>query len=119
MEAARLALHPSYQQKLLLAVGDREHIRNFLHYYKSLRAGERGHAPSVAPATGPTRNNPRSQFQTRPQLPDQEELDWWDGLLSGVGDGDEGRGSDGLDAVQNYNQEGESGLGSSVGPPAS
>jgi hypothetical protein len=34
------------------------------------------------------------------------------------GDGDEGGGSDGLDAVQNRNQEGESGLGSLVGPPA-
>jgi hypothetical protein len=118
MEAARLALHPSYQQKLDPTTGNPERIRNLLHYYKNLRTWERGHATSVAPATGPARNNPRSQFQTRPQLPDRGELDWWDGLLSGVGDSDERKGSDRLDAVQNCNQ-GESGLGCSVGPPAS
>jgi hypothetical protein len=91
MEAARLALHPSYQRRLDPTAGNPERIRNFRHYYENLRTWERGHATSVTPATGPAPNNPRSTSQARPQLPVQEELDWWDGLWSGVGDGDEGR----------------------------
>jgi hypothetical protein len=113
MEAARLALHPSYQQEFVPTVGDPEHIRNFVHYYRNLRT-----ATSVTPATGPAPNNPWSKSQARPQLPDQEELDWWDKCLGGVGDGDEGRGGDQLNAVRNSNQEGESGLGDPLSPPA-
>jgi hypothetical protein len=56
MEAARLALHPSYQQKLDPAVGDPEHIRNFRHYYKTSVLGRgvtlpRSHLPPAPRVT--------------------------------------------------------------------
>jgi len=97
MEAARLALYPSYRQKTLLPVKDPRHIYNFLQYCNNLRTRGSGHATSVAPATNPGPNNhSMARFQTRPignasglstglrGLPDKEELDWWNGLWSGA-----------------------------------
>ena len=130
MEAARVALHSSYRQKLDLHARDSEHIRNFLHHYNNLCTKRRDHTISVMSATDSAPSNPISQSQSRPigdasglsigahQLPDQEELNWWGGLWSNVGDGDEGRGEGRLEAVQDSNQ-GESGLGGSVGSPTS
>lgn len=98
MEAARLALYPSYRQKTLLPVKDPRHIYNFLQYCNNLRTRGSGHATSVVPAANPVPlNNPSmGQFQTRPTgnasglstglhgFPDKEELDWWNGLWSGA-----------------------------------
>ena len=62
MEAARLVLHPSYQQKLFLPVRDPKHIHNFLHYYNNLRTERRDHATLVMPAADPVSNNPTLQY---------------------------------------------------------
>ena len=126
MKAARLVLYPSYQQKRDPPVKDPEHIRSFLRYYNNLRAKRRDRATLVVPATYPP-SNPVLPSRSRstgnasgllPLLPDQEELNWWGELCSRLGDGDEGGGRGQLEAMQDSNQ-GESGLGSSVGPPTS
>ena len=129
MEAARLALYPSYRRKLFLPVRDPEHIHNFLHYCNNLRTEKGNHPTSVMPEADLAPNIPTWQYKTEPignanrtsagfRLPKPEELDWWGGILSSVGDCDEGEGRGRLKAVQNPNQ-GESGLGSSVGLPIS
>ena len=117
MEAAWLALHPFYQQEPNPPAMHPEYIRNLVQYYTNLRT-EKDHATPATPTANPAHNNPTGSIRNVDQLPDQDELEWWEGLLSGVKDDGGGGGRGRPEAAQNSNQEGEGGARSSASPPA-